>query len=76
MVWSGLIGAVAGAAFPIVFNVIMLQSLLPLQMIGQFAPIVTTLGLFGGALSAGMVAAAKRADRDELGAGDAPELLQ
>jgi hypothetical protein len=65
--WSGVIGAVAGAAFPLVFNILMLQSLLPLRLITGFLPIMGTLGLFGGALAAGMVAAAKYEDRRELG---------
>jgi hypothetical protein len=74
--WSGLIGAVAGAAFPLVFNVLMLQSLLPLRMISAFLPIMGALGLFGGALTAGMVAAAKHEHRKEVGSGSAPQLLE
>lgn len=74
--WSGLIGATAGAAFPIVFNIVMLQSLLPLRLIGQFLPIMGALGLFGGALTAGMVAAAKKQHRAELEPGSEAELLE
>ena len=74
--WSGVIGAAAGAAFPLVFNILMLQSLLPLRLITDFLPIMGTLGLFGGALTAGMVAAAKYEDRRKLGPGVEPYLLE
>lgn len=76
LAWSGLIGAAAGAAFPLVFNILMLQSLLPLRLIGGFLPIMGALGLFGGALTAGMVAAAKHEHRKEVGTGAEPQLLE
>jgi hypothetical protein len=44
-------------------------------MIGGFLPIMGTLGLFGGALTAGMVAAAKREHRNEIGSGAEAQLL-
>jgi len=75
VVWSGLIGAAAGAAFPLMFNMIMLQSLLPLRLIEGFLPIMGTLGLFGGALTAGMVAAAKKEHGKELQSGVDARLL-
>ncbi len=74
--WSGLIGAAAGAAFPLVFNIVLLQSLLPLRLIMGFLPIMGTLGVFGGALTAGMVAAAKRQQRNELEPGAETQLLE
>ena len=73
--WSGLVGAAAGAAFPLIFNIIMLQSLVPLRLIEGFLPIMGTLGLFGGALTAGMVAAAKKEHRNELESGVEVRLL-
>ena len=74
VVWSALIGAAAGAAFPLIFNILMLQSLLPLRLIAGFLPIMGALGVFGGALTAGMVAVAKKEHR-ELGSGGEADLL-
>jgi hypothetical protein len=74
--WSGLIGAAAGAAFPLVFNIVMLQSLLPLRLIEGLLPIMGALGLFGGVWTAGMVAAAKLEHRKELESAVEPQLLR
>jgi hypothetical protein len=61
--------------FPLVLNVAMTASILPLMLVGQFLPIMTGLGLFGAALASGMVASAKMADRRELGSGAGRTLL-
>ena len=45
--WSALIGAAAGAVFPLMFNILMLQSLVPLRLIGGFLPLFV---LSGGSL--------------------------
>jgi hypothetical protein len=75
VVWAALIGAAAGAAFPLIINIVMLQSLLPLRLITGFLPIMATLGLFGGALTAGMITVAKH-QHLELDAGSEAELLE
>jgi hypothetical protein len=49
----------------LIFNIVVLQSLLPFQLIGGFLPIKAATGLVGGAITAGMVGAAKRAPRTE-----------
>jgi hypothetical protein len=73
--WSGLVGGMAGAAFPLAFNVVMSGSLTPFLLIEQFLPIMLRLGLFGAALTSGMVAVAKRSHRAELESGSEPDLL-
>lgn len=73
--WSGLIGGLAGATFPVVFNVVMSGSLVPFHLLDRFLPIMLRLGLFGAVLSSGMVAVAKRSHRGEIEGAGEPELL-
>lgn len=76
VVSSGLVGAAAGATFPLAFNVLMLQSFTPLIWLPRLLPIMGILGLCGGALTAGMVAAAKNERWRELDSGGAARLLE
>ena len=76
VLWSGLMGAAAGAAFPVVFNILILQSLMPLTLMTKMLPIMGALGLFGGALTAGMMAVAKHEHRREIDSGAGLQLLE
>ena len=67
----GLIGLLAGAAAPLAL-VVAIRGTMAVAGIGFVAAIT---GVFGGALTAGMVAMAGRAERQELEPGPGPEGL-